>query len=341
MRRKSTGQINISNSAIQEYLRRNKINRTFFILNHSVVSCDARYSMLKEKAQLYRNLILNYQSLHENITDDFVKLQMLCLDLLSNIFMLLEDYLGHSHLLRKSLKNFPLQIASMNFGVAKDEIKHLEQLNSKNISNYLLITNVTLSDPKQRQLVKRSLKNLSNDILKRIKNIVRFYHNYERVYIKYKHILPAILGVHHKRYDIRTTSSVATSYIYIRDYFHVKKQKDKFYTYIVLATGLEPLTYYENIIDDIKKVYEIVLLSYLNVMSNLSRSFLIPVTDYVDSKDKAELEGIISDVNTCSVVRPLLRIEFNTVSPLKETLEKHLRKDTIYKLRRDIFSGTK
>jgi len=93
--------------------------------------------------------------------------------------------------------------------------------------------------------------------------------------------------------------------------------------------------------DDIKKVYDIVLLTYINNMSNLGKPYLIPVTDYVSDKDRTKFQEIIDSMNTCSVTRPLLRIELNTVNPLKDILEKRLSKDTIYKLRRDIFSGTK
>lgn len=93
--------------------------------------------------------------------------------------------------------------------------------------------------------------------------------------------------------------------------------------------------------EDIKKVYDIVLLTYLNNMSNLGKPYLIPVTDYVPDKERTKLQEIINKINSCSLTRPLLRIEFNTVNPLKDILEKRLRKDTIYKLRRDIFSGTK
>lgn len=350
MSRKPWGQISISNADVQRYLKRNKINQTFLILNQSIITSEARYGLFREKAQQCRNFILNYQSPQENVSYDIVKLQLMHLHLLTNIFMLLEDFLGHSHNLKLStLEHFPKLIASRNDGVASREISALEKLNAKSISSYLLFCGIIRPNRNEQQLLENNLNNMAKDILNRIKNVLQFYSKYYRVYVKYKHILPAVLGVHHKKYDTEQNFTVASSYIYVRDYLDYRNKKDKthhhkkdkFYTHIVLASGLEPLTYYESIMDNIKKVYNIILLAYLNYMSNLGKPFLIPVANYVDSKDRAQLEGIISNVNTCSVTKPMLKIEFNITNPLKELLEKNLLKDTIYRLGQDIFFGTK
>ena len=349
MVKKTTGQINISKPEVQKYLKRNKTIRTFLILNQSLVTCNARLALFKERAQQCRDYILRYQSLQENITYDIVKLQLMHLELLANIFMLLEDFLGHSHNLKLSaLEHFPKLIASRNERVASCEISALAKLRTKGMSNYLLFPSIVRPNCEEQQLLDSNLNNMAKDTLKRIKNILQFYSRYYRVYVKYKHILPAVLGVHHKKYDTKQNLTVASSYIYIRDYLEYRNKKvktlpnkkDKFYTYIVLASGLEPLTYYESIMDDIKRVYDIILLSFLNYMSNLGKPFLIPLTDYVPIGDRPQLERIINDVNTCSITHPILRIDFNFITPLKELLEKNLPQKTIYRLRRDIFAGT-
>ena len=115
--------------------------------------------------------------------------------------------------------------------------------------------------------------------LKRIKRICKFYHRYYRVYIKYKHILPAVLGLSGKTYDPNDNKFHIDSNIFIRDY-----SKHKYDTYIIRANGLESLEYYEAIMEDIKKVFEILLLSRINSILNVGRPFLIPVLDYVDVK---------------------------------------------------------
>jgi hypothetical protein len=345
---RNEGRIEISNTSLHKYLEKNKLKKTFLIINQSVITCDARYSLFKERADYCRNLILTYRSPDQNVTLDIVRLQLLHLDMLANIFMLLEDFLGHSSSLRFSLKEFPYRIASRNDRTASDEIEYLRKLKLRDVSSYLLHQNISGLNGNESKLLQENYRNMRRDILKRIRKILEFHSRYYRVYIKYKHILPVVLGIHHKKYNIGQSFEVSNSFIYIRDFQERKKKpgiisrkRNKFHTYIVLASGLEPLTYYESIMDDIKLVYTLILISYVNHMCNMGKPFVIPITEYVESYQREKLTGIIRKANTLSITSPTLDFRVNIESPLKEKLEDKLPKETIYRLRRDILSGTK
>jgi len=73
----------------------------------------------------------------------------------------------------------------------------------------------------------------------------------------------------------------------------------------------------------------------------MAKPFVIPVTEYVEGNQRDELTGIIKKINTLSITSPTLDLRPNLVNPLKQRLEEKLPKETIYRLRRDIFSGTK
>ncbi len=104
--------------------------------------------------------------------------------------MLLEDYLSYSYLLRNSLVNLPKSIASKNIGIVNEEVKHLHQISIDDISDYLLFKKVDELElnNNDKEFVTKYLKIFSKDIYERLKRIVKFFDNYYRVYIKYKHI---------------------------------------------------------------------------------------------------------------------------------------------------------
>ena len=58
--------------------------------------------------------------------------------------MYMEDFLGHSHNLRKPLKFFPKLIASKNFKTVEKEITFLNTLKKKDFKQYLLFPDLKL-----------------------------------------------------------------------------------------------------------------------------------------------------------------------------------------------------
>ncbi len=340
--RKTSQLIEVSNPDVDEYLRKNKLLLSYLILNQSVTTLIGRSMLLKEKAQQYRNFILSYETPEEIVTYDMVKMQLMFLDLLGNIFMLLEDFLGHSYHLRTSLKEFPKGIASINKKVAENEIYFLKQLKKKEMFSYLLLPDKSSLriDRKQVSLVRKNFANITSRNYKRIKNIVRFYFRYYRVYIKYKHILPAVLGVYRKTYDPNLGKNIVASDIFIRDYKLTKgrSKRNRYSTYVIHCTGLNSLSYLEDAVDDIRNVFEILLLSYINSISNLRKPFLTPVFNYVNDEDKLEWEKIISKVNKFSILLPESKIIININEPLRKKMDKALAKESIFTLRRDLFT---
>jgi len=348
MARRYSGRIQFSKVDVQNYLKKNGLSLTYLILNQSWITLIGRQMLFAEKAQHYRNYVSNYDFAEENISYDIVKMQLMLLDLLSSIFMSLEDYLGHSHHLRLSLGDFSKQIASKNWKVTENEIDYLKSLTKKDISKYLLLPDVSKLnvDYNDIKIVKKNFRNITQIVYKKMRQLLKFYKRYYRVYTKYKHILPAVLGLYARNYNLENIQDkdIVTSNIYIRDRVYVKNKKNRKYkynTYVILSSGLQSLTYYEQIMEDIKSIFNLLALSYINSMSNLGKPFIIPANDYIKEEEWFQWEKILKKVNTTSVISPNLEVSLNFVEPLRGKLGTYLPKNTIYKLERDLLSGSK
>ena len=92
----------------------------------------------------------------------------------------------------------PSMIISGTMGLGEKEIKHLKALDNEGVSKYLLLpTTDRLPLPdNDKKFVQETLKDLSEGVGTRINQITRFYDNYYRVYIRYKHIFSAIIGTY-------------------------------------------------------------------------------------------------------------------------------------------------
>lgn len=92
----------------------------------------------------------------------------------------------------------PSMIISGTMGLGEKEIKHLKALDNEGVSKYLLLpTTDRLPLPdNDKKFVQETLKDLSEGVGTRINEITRFYDNYYRVYIRYKHIFSAIIGTY-------------------------------------------------------------------------------------------------------------------------------------------------
>jgi hypothetical protein len=154
----------ISVAIVQSYLNANNLSPVFSILLYERTLTEVRDNLLHESIHQYRTHLL--QGAHKSDELSYIiKLHAMQLDLISKLFMLLEDYL------RNSLVDLPKSIAADKMGVAKAEINYLEQICEEDIADYLLFRNIdelnlNISD---KEFVNKHLKSLSEDVHKRIK----------------------------------------------------------------------------------------------------------------------------------------------------------------------------
>jgi hypothetical protein len=319
------------------YLVKNKLGLTFVAISNGHVNYLGRVLLLKEKIERFKSKLVLPNYFGKNPYIDMVKIHCEQLDLLSNIFIFMEDFLAYSFNLKESLvilQKFPVEIASENYNTAREEIKTLKNKKELDIHDYLLFPDVNKMkiSNKERKLVNEKLAQISKDVHTRIQNIVTFYNNYYRVYLKYKHILPAIMGLHkptpHRSNRFQKNIS---SHIYIRDY-----NKNQIRTYII-GCDLETLTYYEDIIKDIGSVFQLLLISYLHYLMNYGNRVLVPIGTYIEENEKQKWARILR-TNRVKVLLPKYKTEINISGDLAKALAKMLPKDHIYAINRDIFN---
>ncbi len=196
--------------------------------------------------------------------------------------MLLEDFLSDSYDLRGNLSDIARSTASEN-RVIWTETKNIENIDASSISQYLLFPNtddleITEED---KQFVRKILDKMAFDINERIICTTAFFHDFNRIYIRYKHALPVIIGLHDIFSDgTDSNKKLVSSKIYVRDYL-----KGKPSTYI-LYTGLEILGYYQKMVHNIGVVSDVRLFAYLHNMFNCGRPFLVPIEFYVKDGEK-------------------------------------------------------
>lgn len=326
--------IEISDTKLQNYLSKNKLMLTFCILHYGFKALLARREILEKKLSDFRNYSLVEYPPLDNLIEEVSKRQVIHLDLLSSIFMFMEDFLGYSHNLRKSLISFPKHIASRNDKTVRDEIKYLTQLKKKDIPQYLLFPNIKLLsiDKSEKMLLNYHLQQIDNDEYKSIKNIIKFYKKYYRVYIKYKHIFTALLGFYNKRVDTKNKKIIISSQILIRDY------NKRFSTYILPTTSIESVDYYQDVIDNILNIFITLIISYLNYMSNLGQPFVIPLLPPKESENSKILQNIIEKINYSSLTFIPMQTNIEFPYDLSMNLITQSRKDKIFKMRSDIFN---
>jgi hypothetical protein len=190
--------IAFSDSAVDKYLKQNNLQYALLVLQNQVNLSQSRVQLLKETAQSYRNYILQGINPSPNMTSSIMELHVTQLDLIAGIFMLLEDYVAYSYHLRRPITELHKGIVSENRGLISKEIEHLKKLKLGNIRAYLLFPKLhdLNLEKEDRELVRQVLRDLAKDIYDRIKKIIRFYRLHYRIYIKYKHIFTAVVGLH-------------------------------------------------------------------------------------------------------------------------------------------------
>jgi|SRR6187200_111489 len=96
--------------------------------------CETRSHLIRETAESLKGLIAANMS--SSKTDTIIKIQTIQLDLISKLFMFMEDYLSYSYYLHTSRNELPTKILSHDI-VVWDEIEHLNGLDKQGIYDYL------------------------------------------------------------------------------------------------------------------------------------------------------------------------------------------------------------
>lgn len=305
----------------------------YCILHYALSSLMARRENISDKVNNFRNASLAKYSPTENIAVQISRRQVIHLDLLSSIFMFMEDFLGFSHNLRGPLSTFPKSIASKNYHTVEKEISFLKRCNKNDIKRMLLFPDITkfTIEGYEKKLVSKHLQNIANDTYLSLKNILRFYRRFYRVYIKYKHIFAAILGTGRERLDFANKNIVYSSQIFIRDY------NEGFSTYIIPTTSIDSVDYYEDIIDAIYTVFLNLIIAHLSSLNNLGDPFIIPVYPKgVSSSEK--LQEIVRKVNHYPNPFVPIQTEISFTENLSNRIISKMQKEKIFKLRSDIFN---
>lgn len=335
MEHKDYSEDEFSPPELSKFLIENNLGVTFKVLSNGLINYRSRVRLLKEKSDLLKK-VLTSPLPSQDVYSEMAKIHVQQLDYLSSIFMFLEDFLAYSFNLSGSLsklQEFPSQIASENFNVLNKEIENLRSKVKSDISDYLLFPNIELLGLTQEK--KNLLKNVLDRILVKfdqsMQRILEFYDNYYRVYIKYKHVLTAVIGLHEIN-DISDDPSkkVVSSHIYIRD-----RYKEQFKTHII-ACNVETVTYYEDIVNFIKCVFELLILSYMQYLMNYGKRSIIPTNNYIKDEEK-ELWSSILKTNKGTVLYPNFQIYFNIYGELAKALRDILPKRFIYTKKSDIF----
>jgi hypothetical protein len=147
-----------------------------------------------------------------------------------------------------------------------------------------------------------------------------------------------LLGFQSSRLDIRRKKVIIGGQVYIRDYDDRKKSR-RFSTYILPNTSIECVEYYQEIIDRIRHVFYLLIYAYLSQMVNLGQPFILPMVPAENSTAKNKLETIIVNYNSSPIFG--IPIQLGFTEKLSAKIIDTMRKEQIFRLRRDIFDYRK
>lgn len=336
--RKNYSEIIFTPAKLEEYFQQNDLKLTVSLLSNAFTTSIGRFQLLKEKSERLKGNTLSPIFGDKNLYLDIAKIHCEQLDLLANVFMFLEDFLVYSHNLNDSLKRlqeFPKNIVFENWNIAENEMKNLTNKKKSDIGKYLLFPEpdqMQLSG-KEKRIVKSVLSRISKDTFTRIQNLNKFYENHRRVYMKYKHVLPAIIGLYQtSSSDGKPETKYISSHIYIMDHY-----KKKFATYVI-GWNIETITYYEDVFMDIKTLFELLILSYLHYLMNLGNKSLIPMNTHVKAHELQKWKTILKKNNIIKELLPKYETKVNITGDLKKALLRKLAKDHIYRINRNILT---
>lgn len=310
---------------LEEYILGEHLSKVFPLLTYQIILAEARSELIKESTEKFRMYLVDTEnsSMAERL---FIKLHATQLDLISKMFMLMEDYLIYSYFLRNNKKELPYMIMSNTMGLGEKEIRHLRDLDKEGLSKYLLLPTtdrMPLSDD-DKKFVQEALDDLSEGVRTRINEITRFYDNYYRVYIRYKHIFSAVIGTYSDEQNKKIPR------IFIRD-----RNKRNDYTY-VLPSNIETLQYYEKLNDDLTKVFLILLECHIHYIQNCGKPFLVPNVFFLAGEKKERWLEIVKRVNSYTGIQPLT-VRINVKEDIRQRMLNAFLTEYIFRWDKDFF----
>jgi hypothetical protein len=316
---------------LDKYISKEGLTDTYPLLIFQIKMCEARSHLIRETAESLK--VLNASNISSSKkTDTIIKIQAIQLDLISKLFMFMEDYLSYSYYLYTSRNELPTKILS-HTNVVWDEIKHLNGLDKQGIYDYLLLPDadkLPLYD-NDKQFVKEVLSNFADDIYRRIKEIINFYQNYDRIYIKYKHIFSPLIGTRYKDEQ----KGIEIPRIFIRDMQKDKITKNKIISTYILSTDNETFDYYEKMGNDISTVFLSLLDCHVHSVQNCGRAFLILDIHFASIEKENRWKEIVRKVNTFTGISPIT-LRINVKETISQQMLEALSKDHIFKWDQDI-----
>src|SRR2546427_9126399 len=86
---------------VSYYLSKNRLTATFCTLTYEMTMCKARVESVNTKIDTCKDYLRRITDTKYDV-EAVIRLQMSQLDLISALFVLLEDYLSYSHFLREA-----------------------------------------------------------------------------------------------------------------------------------------------------------------------------------------------------------------------------------------------
>jgi hypothetical protein len=149
---------------VSDYISSEGLTDLYPILVYQIKLCEARDVLVKDSCQLYRKYLTEVEDSFFS-ADSIIKLQATQLDVVSKLFMFMEDYLSFSYYLHTSKKELPREIQSRH-SVVWDEVEYLENVCAEEIQKYLLLPEV------EKLPISNIERNFVNDTLKVISGYI-------------------------------------------------------------------------------------------------------------------------------------------------------------------------
>jgi hypothetical protein len=99
-----------------QYIVKERLDKVYHTITFQIFLCEARSDSIKKSSNLLKKYLIGIKdsSLDERF---FIKTHVIQLELISKLFMLMEDYLNYSHYLRIDKRELPKLIISGGFGM--------------------------------------------------------------------------------------------------------------------------------------------------------------------------------------------------------------------------------
>ena len=124
---------------ISNYISSEGLTDLYPILVNQVKLCEARNSLVEDSSRSCRKYLTDVQNSSFS-ADSIIKLQVTQLDIISKLFMFMEDFLTFSYYLHTSKKELHRKIQSQN-NVVWNEINYLENLDIDQNPRIFIISN--------------------------------------------------------------------------------------------------------------------------------------------------------------------------------------------------------